>query len=134
MKVKNQNPLRGIRERMGPVFKEFIEHFHEDLTNPAFLGALPKDSPMPVAVFDEPECSWVFVRVPANLRSRLNERERKVALCVARDLPNKAIGRMGTVKSILQTIFSKLGIHSRLKLAQLAVGLMVEGSNGPICT
>jgi NarL family two-component system response regulator YdfI len=62
---------------------------------------------------------------PASL-ARLSERERQIALLVARGLKNKDIaGELkiseNTVKRHLQSIFSKTGTHDRLELAVLAV-------------
>jgi len=70
--------------------------------------------------------------MPVSVRTTLDKREREVAAGVARDLPNKAIGPMGHVKDTLRIIFAKLGIQSRVRLAQLAIPLLLEDSSGPI--
>jgi len=61
------------------------------------------------------------------LLENLTEREREIALLVARGLSNKAIGEQlyvseRTVKSHLSSIFAKTGAQSRLKLALLING------------
>ena len=58
--------------------------------------------------------------------SRLSERERQIAMLIARGLKNKDIaGELhiseNTVKRHLQSIFGKTGSHDRLELAVLAV-------------
>jgi DNA-binding NarL/FixJ family response regulator len=62
---------------------------------------------------------------PSNL-SRLSERERQIAMLVARGMKNKDIAAElhiseNTVKRHLQSIFSKTGTRDRLELAVLAV-------------
>jgi DNA-binding NarL/FixJ family response regulator len=62
---------------------------------------------------------------PSNL-SRLSERERQIAMLVARGMKNKDIATElhiseNTVKRHLQSIFSKTGTRDRLELAVLAV-------------
>lgn len=62
---------------------------------------------------------------PTNL-SRLSERERQIALLVARGLKNRDIANElaiseNTVKRHMQSIFSKTGTRDRLELAVLAV-------------
>ncbi len=57
----------------------------------------------------------------------LTEREREIAILVSRGFTNKAIGEQlyiseRTVKSHLSSIFSKIGVQSRLKLALLING------------
>lgn len=57
----------------------------------------------------------------------LTEREREIAILVSRGLSNKAIGAQlyvseRTVKSHLSSIFAKIGVQSRLKLALLING------------
>lgn len=54
----------------------------------------------------------------------LSEREREVALCIARGEPNKTIARRldiaeRTVKAHLTSVFEKLGVRDRLQLALL---------------
>lgn len=63
----------------------------------------------------------------AKLLQTLTEREREIALLVARGLSNKAIGEQlfvseRTVKAHLSSIFAKTGAQSRLKLALLLNG------------
>lgn len=63
----------------------------------------------------------------AKLLQSLTEREREIALLVARGLSNKAIGEQlnvaeRTVKAHLSSIFAKTGAQSRLKLALLING------------
>jgi DNA-binding NarL/FixJ family response regulator len=63
----------------------------------------------------------------AKLLQSLTEREREIALLVARGLSNKAIGEQlyvseRTVKAHLSSIFAKTGAQSRLKLALLLNG------------
>ena len=58
------------------------------------------------------------------LLKNLTEREREIAILVARGLSNKAIGEQlyiseRTVKTHLGSIFAKTGVNSRLKLALL---------------
>jgi DNA-binding NarL/FixJ family response regulator len=58
--------------------------------------------------------------------ARLSERERQIALLVARGMKNKDIANElaiseNTVKRHLQSIFSKTGTRDRLELAVLAV-------------
>jgi DNA-binding NarL/FixJ family response regulator len=62
---------------------------------------------------------------PSNL-SRLSERERQIAMLVARGMKNRDIATdlhisENTVKRHLQSIFSKTGTRDRLELAVLAV-------------
>ncbi|MBK5914923.1 helix-turn-helix domain-containing protein [Rhodocyclus purpureus] len=56
--------------------------------------------------------------------TRLSEREREVALCVARGEQNKVIARRldlaeRTIKAHLTSVFEKLGVRDRLQLALL---------------
>ena len=124
--------FKATRRRVGRALRVLLDRFRRDLTEPAFLRSLPKTFPMPIAVLDEPDCTWVLLRVPVRIRTLLDEHELEIARGVIRDLPNKALGPLGTVKNILHTIFAKLGIHSRVQLALLVVELLPEDSNGPI--
>lgn len=61
------------------------------------------------------------------LPDSLTEREREIALLIARGLSNKAIGEQlyiseRTVKAHLSSIFAKTGAQSRLKLAMMVMG------------
>jgi DNA-binding NarL/FixJ family response regulator len=63
-------------------------------------------------------------RPPARGLHRLSERERAVAVLVARGLRNREIGDQlniseNTVKRHLQSIFSKTGAHDRVELADM---------------
>ena len=65
-------------------------------------------------------------QVAASSLTRLSDREREIAVLVARGMKNKDIaGELhiseNTVKRHLQSIFSKTGVRDRLELAVLAV-------------
>lgn len=58
---------------------------------------------------------------------QLTDRQRQVAMCLARGLSNKQIGReleisVGTTKDHVHAILTKLGIDSRGKIAALVFG------------
>jgi DNA-binding CsgD family transcriptional regulator len=103
--------LRIWRDRSG---SEFTAHDKQllDLLEPAFVAALrrarrslPAPSALPLAA--------------------LSRRELEVARCVCRGLTDKEIARelaiaLPSVRTYLQRLFEKLGVHRRAGLAQLA--------------
>nr|MDP2191617.1 helix-turn-helix transcriptional regulator [Rhodoferax sp.] len=102
--------LRIWRDRSG---NEFSAHDRQllDMLEPAFVAALrrarrsvPAQPPLPLAA--------------------LSRRELEVARCVCRGLTDKEIARelaiaLPSVRTYLQRLFEKLGVHRRAGLAQL---------------
>lgn len=105
--------LRIWRGRKG---REFNHHDQQllDMLEPAFVAALRRarrSLPAPV---------------PGGLSTAaLSRREMEVARCVCRGLTDKEIARelaiaLPSVRTYLQRLFDKLGVHRRAGLAQLA--------------
>ncbi|MEW6706516.1 MAG: helix-turn-helix transcriptional regulator [Pseudomonadota bacterium] len=85
-----------------------------DLLEPAFVAALRRA---------RRQCT--VAGAPAGPVAALSRRERDVARCVCRGLTDKEIARelaigLPSVRTYLQRIFDKLGVHRRAGLAQLA--------------
>lgn len=106
--------LRIWRARHG---REFGEHERELLQfiEPAFASALrrARDARRPEGLVD------------AATSALLSPREKAVAQCVGRGLTDKEIARelgigLPSVRTYLQRVFDKLGVHRRAALARLA--------------
>jgi DNA-binding NarL/FixJ family response regulator len=79
-----------------------------------------------ITSFANQNVSATAVKAPTQSMERLSERERRIALTVARGLRNREIAQElgiseNTVKRHLQSIFTKTGARDRLDLTALAL-------------
>ena len=113
--------LGDLRIWRGRARREFDGHdkLLLDMIEPAFAAALrrARDARRPASLPSSPSPQLAF--------AALSRRELEVARCVCRGLTDKEIARelsiaLPSVRTYLQRLFEKLGVHRRAGLAQLA--------------
>jgi DNA-binding CsgD family transcriptional regulator len=133
LRVAKPYEPKEVLERIRTALGRVLRRFSADLHDPRFLRVFTSRGLVAIATVEEEDCAYALCRVPILLSKVLSEREIKVALLVGGSLSNKEIGRnlhlsAATISSHLGRINSKLGVHTRVDLALLTIGLPHDSS------
>jgi DNA-binding NarL/FixJ family response regulator len=116
--------LDVIQRRIGAGLLRLLTSIKREIQDPELLRAVPATATITLGEVSLDGYTYILTRLPSTGRCNLTDRERQIALLVRQGCSNKIVAReLGistfTVGTHLRRIFTKLGIDSRVCLAQL---------------